>query len=54
MMAACVSGVNACQYCHGAYTAAAMEFGVPENLIKNLVDDFQTADVSENMKPALA
>jgi uncharacterized peroxidase-related enzyme len=54
MMAAFVSGINACQYCSGAHTAAAMEFGVSGELIKDLVEDYQTADVSEKLKPVLA
>jgi len=54
LMAAFVSGVNACQYCQGAHTAAAMEFGVPEKLITDLVEDFQTAAVSEKMRPVLS
>jgi uncharacterized peroxidase-related enzyme len=48
-MAAYVSGVNACQYCHGAHTAAAKQFGVSEHVIADALHDPARAD----MKPAL-
>ncbi len=54
LMAAYVSGVNACQYCCGAHTAAAKEFGVPETVVTALIDNLQTAPVSEALKPVLA
>jgi uncharacterized peroxidase-related enzyme len=53
MMAAYVSGVNACQYCHGAHTAAAKEFGVSEQLISDLLTSVQTAQVDPKMVPVL-
>ena len=37
LMAAYVSGVNACRYCHGAHTAAAKQFGVPEALLGKII-----------------
>ena len=51
LLAAFVSSTNACKYCTGAHTATAMEFGVEETLISNLIDNVDTADVDENMKP---
>jgi uncharacterized peroxidase-related enzyme len=53
-MAAYVSGVNACQYCHGAHTAAAVEFGVSAQLIRDLVSDPQSAAADAKLKPVLA
>ena len=53
LMAAYVSGVNACQYCHGAHTAAAKEFGVPEELISELLRDVSTAPVEPRLVPVL-
>lgn len=53
MMAAYVSGVNACQYCHGAHTAAAKQFGVSEQLISDLLVNVRTAGVSAKMMPVL-
>jgi uncharacterized peroxidase-related enzyme len=54
LMAAYVSGVNACQYCCGAHTAAAKQFGVPETVVSALMENVQTAPVSEKLKPVLA
>lgn len=51
LLAAFVSGVNACKYCTGAHTATAIEFGIEESLITSLIDNIDTADVDENMKP---
>lgn len=51
LIAAFVSGTNTCKYCTGAHTATAMEFGVEETLISNLIDNVDTADVDDNMKP---
>lgn len=53
LLAAYVSGVNACQYCHGAHTAAATQFGVPEQLIADLLTDVSTAEISPAMVPIL-
>lgn len=51
LMAAFVSGTNACKYCTGAHSATAIEFGVEESLISSLIDTIDTADVDDNMKP---
>ena len=51
MLAAYVSGVNACQYCHGAHTAAAREFGVSESHIAAVLADPAAADAK--MVPVL-
>jgi len=51
LLAAFVSGTNACNYCAGAHTATAMEFGVEENLISSLLNDIDASDVDENLKP---
>ena len=54
LMAAFVSGINACRYCHGAHTAVAKLFGVPGPLIEDLVADVQSAAVDPRMKPVFA
>jgi len=54
MMAAYISGINACSYCHGAHTAAAMRFGVAEVVISDLIDDFDAAQVDDKIRPVLA
>jgi uncharacterized peroxidase-related enzyme len=51
LLAAFVSGTNACKYCTGAHTATAIEFGVDESLVSSLIDNIDRADVDENMKP---
>ena len=51
LLAAFVSGTNSCNYCTGAHSATAMEFGVEESLITALLDNIETADVDENLKP---
>jgi uncharacterized peroxidase-related enzyme len=53
MMAAYVSGVNACQYCHGAHTAAAKQFGVSEQLLLDLLAGVSTPELSSKMVPVL-
>jgi uncharacterized peroxidase-related enzyme len=53
MMAAYVSGINACQYCHGAHTAAATQFGVPSQLIGDLLADPSKAAIKPAMLPVL-
>jgi len=52
-MAAYVSGINACRYCHGAHTAAAAQFGVSEALIADLVVDPSRTAMAPNMLPVL-
>ena len=51
LMAAFVSGVNACEYCYGAHAAAAGAFGVSEDLIRHLVADIDSAEVDDRLKP---
>lgn len=54
LMAAYVSGINACRYCHGAHAAVAKLYGVPEPVITGLLDDLDSADVEEKLKPVFA
>lgn len=54
LIAAFVSGINACRFCHGAHTAVAEAFGVEPGLVQQLLDDVQGSPVSERMKPILA
>jgi uncharacterized peroxidase-related enzyme len=53
LMAAYVSGVNACQYCQGAHTAAAKQFGVAGQLISDLLTNLTTAAIEPRMVPVL-
>ena len=53
MMAAFVSGLNACEYCHGIHTVTAEAFGVEEGVLDALLKDVDTAPVSDKLKPLL-
>lgn len=53
LIAAYVSGLNNCQYCHGVHTATAEALGVPEGLLRALLENIDTADVDEKLRPVL-
>ena len=53
MIAAYVSGLNACGYCHGTHVAVAAACGVAPDLIRALLDDLDGAPVEARMKPVL-
>lgn len=54
LIAAFVSGLNACDYCHGAHVIAAGAFGIDEGLIDTLMQGVDAAPVDERLKPVLA
>lgn len=54
LIAAYVSGVNSCRYCHGIHTITAEAFGVPEGLLAAAVADLDSAPVDEKIRPVLA
>jgi uncharacterized peroxidase-related enzyme len=53
LIAAYVSGVNECSYCHGVHTATAEVCGVPAGLVPSAVADLDTADVDEKLRAVL-
>jgi uncharacterized peroxidase-related enzyme len=53
LIAAYVSGVNACGYCHGVHTATAEAFGVSPGLLADALADLDTAAVDERLRPVL-
>jgi uncharacterized peroxidase-related enzyme len=53
LIAAYVSGLNACRYCHGVHTATAALFGIAEDTLAALLSDVDTAPVDERLKPLL-
>ncbi|SDY04615.1 uncharacterized peroxidase-related enzyme [Modestobacter sp. DSM 44400] len=53
LIAAYVSALNSCQYCHGVHAATAAAFGVDEGLVTALVADVDSAPVGATMKPVL-
>ena len=54
LIAAYVSGLNACTYCLGSHTRAAEAFGVDPALIDALIADPTKAPVEDRLKPILA
>ena len=53
LIAAYVSGVNSCGYCHGVHTATAEACGVAEGAIPAAVLDVDSAPVPDNLRPVL-
>ena len=54
LIAAYVSGLNDCGYCHGIHTVTAEAFGVPAGLLAAALDDLETAPVDAKLRPVLA
>ncbi len=54
LIAAYVSGLNACAFCTGAHVLLARAFGVEPSVIDALLADPATAPVEENLRPLLA
>lgn len=54
LIAAYVSGLNACAFCTGAHTAISMAFGVSQELVEAMIADLETSPVEEKFKPVLA
>lgn len=53
MIAAHVSGTNACDYCYGAHSTIASAFGIDIELFDGMQKDLKTASVPEKLKPLL-
>lgn len=53
LMAAFVSGLNACAFCFGSHQMVAQKFGIEPEIIEQLVDDIETTPVEEKLKPIL-
>lgn len=53
LIAAYVSALNACQYCQCEHTALAEAFGLPAGLLEQLLQDVDTAAVSEALRAAV-
>ncbi|MDE2570276.1 MAG: peroxidase-related enzyme [Sphingomonadales bacterium] len=54
LIAAYVSGLNACTYCHGAHVVAARAFGIDSELFDGLMADLETSQIDDRLKPILA
>jgi AhpD family alkylhydroperoxidase len=53
LIAAFVSGVNSCRYCHGAHSLVARAFGVDEAVLATSLDNIEEAAVDGRLKPVL-
>lgn len=53
IIAAYTSLLNACDFCFGAHKNVCMALGIDEGLFQHLVDDIDTAPVSDKLKPLL-
>lgn len=54
LVAAYVSGLNACSYCHGAHAIIAEIHGVDPEVLQRLVDDPEGSGVEPRLLPLLA
>lgn len=54
LIAAYVSALNACNFCHGAHAIAANVHGVPNGLIEELIHNPDEAPIDPKLKPILA
>jgi uncharacterized peroxidase-related enzyme len=54
LIAAYVSGLNACEYCYGVHSETARAFGVAEGVLEALLGDPERAPVEPRMRPLLA
>lgn len=54
LIAAYVSGLNACQYCYGVHSETAKAFGVDAGLLETLLADVDAAPIEARLKPILA
>jgi uncharacterized peroxidase-related enzyme len=53
LIAAYVSSLNRCRYCRGVHTATAELLGVTAGTVERLVENFESAPVSDRMRPVL-
>ena len=53
LIAAYVSGLNQCHYCHGVHSATAQAFGVPEGTLADLLERVEGARVDARLTPIL-
>ena len=51
LIAAYVSGLNGCEYCHGVHTATAEHMGVEVGLLRRIVPDGELAALRRSFVP---
>jgi uncharacterized peroxidase-related enzyme len=54
LIAAYVSGLNRCRFCHGVHTATAERMGVEQGLLPRIVGDASLDAVAPELRPVLA
>lgn len=54
LIAAYVSGLNGCQYCHGVHAVTAEKFGVDPDLLIRMIDDLERSGLEANWLPLMA
>ncbi|UWQ92301.1 peroxidase-related enzyme [Rhodobacteraceae bacterium M382] len=54
LIAAYVSGLNACAFCHGAHSVHAQAFGVDVGVIEAVIQDPLSAPVDPKLRPILS
>lgn len=54
LIAAYVSGLNGCRYCHGVHTATAERLGIAPGAIAALLAGDDTKAIPDNMRPVLS
>jgi len=53
LIAAFVSAQNGCEYCRDSHTGVAARLGQPEGLVEELINNLETANIDQKMKPVL-
>jgi uncharacterized peroxidase-related enzyme len=53
LIAAYVSGLNACDYCLGVHAVTAETFGIDSGTLKAMLNDIETAPVDDRLRPVL-
>src|SRR5262245_27462633 len=53
LIAAFVSSINSCRYCHGVHSRVAGALGVEEAVLGKALDDIELAPVDVRLKPIL-
>lgn len=53
LMASLTSVLNGCTYCTGIHEATAEAFGVEPGLLEQLVEDIDSANIDERLKPVM-
>lgn len=53
LIAAYVSGVNDCRYCHGVHAETAKAYGISAAAVDGMFDSLDVAEIDDRLKPIL-